>query len=87
MDTQYHLWVWGNVTSTVAVIGSLFGYVPAIAGLVALLWYFIQIYESRTAQRWMANRRAKQIARLKAKIILLEAAQLVEPVFPPDDAG
>jgi hypothetical protein len=78
---------WGNVTSVAAIIGSLLGYVPAVAGLVALVWYFIQIYESQTARRWLTNRRVRKIAKLRAKLILLEAQHHVQPVLPEDDGG
>jgi hypothetical protein len=49
------------------------GWAPGIAALVALIWYLIQIYESATVQRWVANRRIRKIARMKAKVMMLEA--------------
>lgn len=50
-----------------AVVGSIFDYVPKIAAVLGLIWYLIQIYESRTMQRamhrwgwwWASNREEK----------------------------
>lgn len=51
--------------------GAIFGWVPAAAAFASLLWFTIQIWESRTIQHWLNNHRmikkAKKIARLKAK--------------------
>lgn len=54
-----------------AIIAAIIGYLPIIAAAVALVWYVIQIWESRTIQHWVENRRmvrkAKKVARLKAR--------------------
>ncbi len=53
-----------------AVIGSIIGYLPIIAAVVAMAWYIIQISESPTVRHWLEKRRvvrrAKKITRLKA---------------------
>lgn len=81
-------WI-GNVVGAGAVIGTMLGYFAPIAALVALIWYLIQIYESATLQRWLANRRAHKIARLKAKIVWLQAKSaqpdLAETFGPKED--
>lgn len=66
-----------DTISVGAVVGVILGLLPAIAALGAAVWYLIQIWESRTCQHWIANRRmkyrARKIARLKAKQKVLEA--------------
>jgi len=73
-----------------AVAASLMGYLPGAAAVVAsgvaILWYSIQIYESRTVQRWVVLRRAKKIARMKAAVIMLEA-QNAAPLPGPETGG
>ena len=71
-------WV-GNIVSVGAIVGAFLGWIPYIGALVALCWYLIQIYESQTLQRWLANRRARKIAHLKSRILELEARTLLEP--------
>jgi len=79
-------WV-GNIISLGAIVSTFFGWVPVVAACVALLWYIIQISESATVQRWLANRRRRTIAKLKARVLLLEAKN--QPPFlvpgPPDE--
>lgn len=62
-----------NIVSTGAIAATILGYVPSIAAIVALAWYLIQIFESATVQRWLAGRRLRKLARLKARVIMLEA--------------
>jgi hypothetical protein len=74
MDTNHPISQWlGNGASIAALLGSFLGWIPAIGALVAAAWYAIQIYESATVQRWVANRRVRKIARLKARVIMMEA--------------
>ena len=66
--------VWtGNILSAGAIVGTVLGWVPAVAAIVALVWYLIQISESETVRRWVATRRVRKIARLKARVLLMEA--------------
>lgn len=74
----------GNIVSVAAVIGALAGWVAPIAAVVALIWYLIQIYESETVRRWAATRRARKLARLKARVLMLEA-QSRRALPGPDD--
>lgn len=68
-----------DLISAGTIIATIIGYLPIIAAAVALIWYCIQIWESRTVQHWWTNRqmikKAKRIARLKAKEKVI-AAQL-----------
>ncbi len=62
----------GNWLSAAAVLGTLAGWLPPLAALIAAVWYCIQIYESDTFQSWMERRRAKHVAYLEAKIAKLK---------------
>jgi hypothetical protein len=63
-------WI-GHSLSSAAILGTIFGFFPYFAALLAAVWYLIQIYESRTFQHWFRNRlmkhRAKRLAQLRAK--------------------
>lgn len=71
----------GHAISAGAIIGTLAGWVPVIAALVALVWYVIQISESATVRRWLAARRTRKIERLRAK---LARAEHIAKLFPLD---
>lgn len=75
----------GNGLSIGAIASTLVGWTPAIAAIVALIWYIIQIYESATVQRWLANRRVRKLARLKARVLMLEAQG--KPPLPGPETG
>lgn len=77
-------WV-GHTLSGAAIIGTLLGYFPAVAAAVAMLWYVVQLYESRTVQRWLQSRRLRKIAKLKIEMARLEALELVQ--YPNNPAG
>lgn len=71
----------GNIFSAGAIVSTMAGWVPAIAAIVGLIWYLIQIYESATVQRWLATRRVRKIAKMKAQVMMLEARHL-HPLTP-----
>jgi len=84
-ESNINLWL-GNIVSAGAVVSTVLGWAPAIAAIVALIWYLIQIYESETARRWMDGRRHRKIARLKARVLMMEArAKTALP--PPHEVG
>jgi hypothetical protein len=60
-------------TAAGVVVGAVFSFLPPVAALVALVWYFIQIWESATVRAWIAKRRTRKLARMKAEVIMLEA--------------
>jgi hypothetical protein len=70
----------GHMLSSAAIVGTIVGWFPAVAAVVALFWYIIQIYESKTCQRWLTSRRLRKMARLKIVMARLEALELVQ--FP-----
>ena len=59
-------------TSVLAILGAFAGWVPPIAAALAALWYSIEIYESKTFQRILADRRTRKVIRLRARILMLE---------------
>lgn len=42
-----------HVGSGVLVLGSLAGILPPLAALGAIIWYALQVYESKTVQAWL----------------------------------
>ena len=74
-----------DLVSAGAIVGTLIGWLPYVAAVVGLVWYCIQIWESRTVQHWWNNRqmilKARKIARLRAreKVIVakLEALETI----------
>jgi hypothetical protein len=70
-------WV-GNVVSLAAIAGTLAGWLPLFAALVAIVWYSIQIWESHTVREYLSHRqkirKTKRVAKLRAreKIILAQ---------------
>lgn len=72
-------WGWlyyvGHTFSPIAVIGSLWGFLPGTVAIVALLFYLLQMYESVTCQTWLHTRRLRKIAALKIKMAVLEAQE------------
>ena len=67
----------GHAISGAAIIGALVNVFPAVAATAALIWYLIQVYESKWMQTRLSTRRLRQIARLKVEIARLEALELV----------
>lgn len=54
--------------SAAAILGALIGALPAIAALVGVVYYIIQIYESNTFQKhlvfWKVARHRRRVGRL-----------------------
>ena len=71
----------GSVSLFGVSVAGVIGYLPVIitcvAGVLAACMYAVTLWESKTVQHWMNNRRqikmAKKVARLKAKQKVLEA--------------
>lgn len=55
-----------------SILGTMAGWLPAIAAAISAVYFGLQIYESRTFTRWnegrKARKKARQVARLKAKL-------------------
>ena len=81
MNYDFAITIGGHTFSTAAIIGAFWHWLPelagSVAGILAAIWYVVQIYESRTYQHWIRNRRmmkkAKKIARLKAALKVRQA--------------
>lgn len=76
--SEHPVFQWaGNIISLAAIAGTLAGWLPLFAALVAIIWYSIQIWESATVRNYLNNRRkinkAKKIARLRGKEKLILA--------------
>lgn len=78
-------WV-ASAISTAAILTSILGWAPAFGALVAAVWYCIKIYESETVQRWVRNRAQRKLARLREKVMILEAKYLAQ-LPPPEERG
>lgn len=65
-----------DVMSAGAIAATFAGLLPPLAGLAGLIWYGIQIWESKTVQKhlrlWKAKARAKRLAGLKTETAQLE---------------
>lgn len=64
-------WI-GHVLSIGTVASSLVGLLPPIAAAATLIWVSVQIYESKTFQRWIERRNRAKLVRLHAKTSALE---------------
>jgi hypothetical protein len=47
----------GDALSIGTVLGTIAGYLPAIAALVTIIWTGIRIWETKTVQNWLKRRR------------------------------
>lgn len=58
--------------SGVAIVASIMGYLPGIAALAGIIWYGVQIWESKTVQKrirvWRNRRRLKRLVVLQSKV-------------------
>jgi hypothetical protein len=50
----------GDALSIGTVLGTIAGYLPAIAALVTIIWTGIRIWETRTVQQWLKRRKEKK---------------------------
>ena len=54
-----------DTASTVTVVGALMNWIPAVAGIITIVWYTIRIYETKTVQGWIKkirNKDAEQVS-------------------------
>lgn len=66
-----------DLMSASAIVATFAGLLPPLAGLAGLIWYLVQIWESKTVQKrvrlWKAKARAKRLASLQVETAHLEA--------------
>ena len=48
--------LFAHITSAGAIVGTIRGELPEVAAVVALAWYLIQLWESKTVQNWRLTR-------------------------------
>jgi len=77
-------WV-GHLVSVGAIIGTIAGYLPAVAAIIAMLWYLVQLYESGTVQSYLRGRRDRKIAKLTMELARWQAKKLLHEL--PADPG
>ena len=74
MENQFDVsHVLGHLVSLGAIFGTVSGIVPAIAALVALIWYALQIWENKSVQTYIRTRRMRKIVKLRAKLVKAQA--------------
>lgn len=74
MDAWNNFWSWlGHIFAGGSIAAALVGVVPWAAAVFGMIYYSIQIYESKTCQHWLATRRARRIATYRGAIAKLEA--------------
>jgi hypothetical protein len=69
-------------------LGTFLGYLPPLAAFVATIWYFVQIWESHTIQKWWRlqryGRRTATTRRRRARLAKqFRHIVKVEPREPP----
>ena|ERR1035437_8677428 len=70
---NFNLTAWvGGLTSIGAIFSTLFGWVPPIAAVFALIWYMIQIYDSEPVQKYRTRRLRNKLLRLHERAANLE---------------
>jgi hypothetical protein len=67
-----------DTISAGAIVASFLGWLPPIAAIAAILWYVIQIYESRTFQKWVRLQRRRRRQHQALKRIANAAVQVTE---------
>jgi hypothetical protein len=73
----------GHSLSWISILGVVIGWLPSVAVLLAILWYVLQIWDSRHVQTWISNRRVRKLAKLKIEMARLTALELIaHPVHP-----
>lgn len=71
-DSNPVLFWLGNSASVGVIISTIVGWLPALAALIAVIWYLVQIYESKTVQRFLNDRLKQKLLHLHAEAAKLE---------------
>lgn len=66
------IWVVGDTGALGVITASLLGLLPPIAAVFAIGWYALQMWESKSCQNLMRNRRLKKLVYLRAAAAALE---------------
>jgi TctA family transporter len=69
----------GHLFSVGAILGTFVGWLPGTATIIALIWYVLQVYESKTVQRFLHARRMRRIASAEALLVRLRDQEKSRP--------
>lgn len=72
-----------------AIVGAVAGTLPYWAAFAGLLWYLVQIWESKTVQKWRKVRRRRARMRrlaLAAVDVQLAKEETAKPLDEPEGA-
>ena len=76
-----HHGIFNYVTNAVGVgtiVGALWGAIPIIGAMVAIIWYAINIVESATYKNWSLRRHKKRVAKAEARLAYLRSLEYRE---------
>lgn len=62
----------GDAGAVGLIAVSIMGWLPPLAAIIAIIWYCIQIYESRTLQKNVRNWRLRKLVKLRSEATALE---------------
>ena len=62
----------GNIAGLATIIASFAGWIPVFAAGIALIWYVVQLFESKTYQKWLQSRHLRKLLRAKLRVITME---------------
>lgn len=62
----------GDVSAIGVITVTLISILPPIAAVLAIIWYIVQIYESRTIQNKLRSIKLRRLVNLRAKAVALE---------------
>lgn len=74
--SQHPLLVLSDLTAAGTVVAAFVGWLPPIAGLLSVVWFCIQIYESRSFQGWLSRSKDRRISRLEDRLHSMRASRV-----------
>lgn len=85
MDHHTLFWLASQFPPIAIVWASLLGFVPTFAALVAIVWYGILIWESKTAQQWRSRHHLRRLKKVEAERTMLLGLLKEEHSETPED--
>ena len=71
--TRHPLLVLSDLAAVGTVAATIVGWLPSIAAVLSILWLAVNLWESRTFQNWLRQRRVRRLKRLQETIDKLRA--------------
>lgn len=65
-----------NFLSATAIVGTISGVFPYVAGFIGMCYYLVMLYESATVQSYLHTRRLRKIAKHRRLMAALEAQEI-----------